>query len=106
MTNGQATHEHIVSPKVYLVVFAALMVGTALTVMAAKVNLGPWNIVVAITIAVTKATLVVLYFMHLRYSHRLNWVFGAAALFWLVLLLGLTMADVAARAFESASLSS
>jgi len=92
------TSHHIVSPKIYLLVFGALMVGTAATVAAARVNLGELNIVVALTIAVVKAALVVLYFMHLRYSHRLNWVFGAAAIFWLVLLVGLTMADVIARA--------
>ena len=94
------THDHVVSPKVYVLIFLALMVGTAATVGAALLDLGDLTIVVALLIAIIKATLVVLFFMHLRYSHRLNWVFGAAAIFWLVLLVGLTMADVIARAAE------
>lgn len=100
MTKEPATHEAIVSRKVYLLVFAALMVGTGVTVAAARVDLGPINIVVAMTIAAAKALLVVLYFMHMRHSHRLTWVFAGAAVLWLVLLLGLTMADVVARAAE------
>lgn len=95
MTNG-----HIVPLRIYFLVFTALMVGTALTVMAARVDLGPLNIVVALAIAGVKATLVVLYFMHMRYSHRLNWIFAGAAVLWLVLLVGVTMADVLARMVE------
>jgi len=92
--------DHVVSPKIYLLIFAALMVGTAATVWAARIDLGALNIVVAMTIAVIKATLVVLYFMHLRYSHRLNWIFGGASLLWLALLIGLTVTDVIARMTE------
>ena len=92
--------DHIVSPKIYLLIFAALMVGTAATVWVAHVELGPLNIVVAMSIAVVKSSLVVLYFMHLRYSHRLNWVFGGASLLWLLLLIGLTLTDVIARFSE------
>ena len=95
MTNG-----HIVPLRIYFLVFAALMVGTALTVMAARVDLGPMNIVVALAIAGVKAALVVLYFMHMRYSHRLNWIFAGAAVLWLFLLVGVTMADVLARMVE------
>ncbi len=95
MTNG-----HIVPLRIYFSVFAALMVGTALTVMAARVDLGPMNIVVALAIAGVKAALVVLYFMHMRYSHRLNWIFAGAAVLWLFLLVGVTMADVLARMVE------
>jgi len=91
------SHDHIVSPKIYLLVFAALMIGTAATVGAARVDLGPLNIVVAMTIAVIKATLVVLYFMHLRYSHRLNWIFGGASILWLLLLIGMVLTDVISR---------
>jgi cytochrome c oxidase subunit 4 len=94
------THDHVVSLKVYFLVFAALMVGTIVTVAAARIDLGNLNVVVALTIAVVKAMLVVLYFMHLRYTHRLNWVFAGAAVFWLVLLIGVTMADYLARAIE------
>jgi len=95
MTNG-----HIVPLRIYFLVFTALMVGTALTVMAARVDLGPMNIVVALMIAGVKAALVVLYFMHMRYSHRLNWIFAGAAVLWLMLLVGVTMADVLARLVE------
>ena len=100
MTNEHAAHDHVVPIGRYLMVFAILMVGTAVTVWAARIDLGPLNIVVAMLIALVKAAFVVLYFMHLRYSHRLNWVFGAAAIFWLVLLVGITMTDVLARAAE------
>lgn len=94
------TNNHIVSPKIYLGVLAILLVGTALTVAAARVDLGGLNIVVALSIAVIKASFVVLYFMHLKYSHRLNWVFGASALLWLALLIGGTLTDVMARLGE------
>ena len=94
------TNEHIVPVRVYLAVFTALMVCTALTVLVARVDLGPLNIVAALVIAGFKASLVVLFFMHMRYSHRLNWIFAGAAVLWLVLLVGVTMADVMARLVE------
>lgn len=86
--------EHIVPVKVYIAIFMVLLVGTALTVMAAFVDF-PWqlNTVVAMTIATTKATFVVLYFMHVRYSSRLIWVIVAAALFWMAILFALTFSD-------------
>lgn len=86
--------EHIVSVKVYLMIFSALMVGTALTVWAGLQDFpGPMNVVIALTIAVIKATLVVLYFMHVRYSSRLIWVIFASALFWMGILFALTFSD-------------
>ena len=86
--------EHIVSLKVYFTIFIALMVGTALTVWAGLQDFpGPLNVIVALTIAVVKATLVVLYFMHVRYSARLIWVVFASALFWLGILFALTFGD-------------
>ena len=91
------TSEHIVSPRLYLAVFLALILGTAATVWVARFDLGQLNIVAAMAIAVTKATLVVLYFMHLRYGHKLTWVFAAAGVIWLVILIGLTMADILTR---------
>jgi len=86
--------EHIVPVRVYAGVFLALMAGTALTVFAAFHDF-PWqfNTVIALTIAVIKATLVVLYFMHVRYSSRLIWVIVASALFWLAILFALTFSD-------------
>ncbi len=89
--------EHIVSPKIYLLILTALLVGTAVTVWVAQIDLGPWSLAVALTIAVIKATLVVLFFMHMKYSHRLNWIFFAAAIIWLVLLISMTLVDIIAR---------
>jgi cytochrome c oxidase subunit 4 len=91
--------EHIVSKKVYFVIFGALMALTALTVFAANINLGSekLNTVVALTIAVTKAVLVVLYFMHVRYSSRLTWVVVAGGFLWLLIMVGLTLSDYLSR---------
>ena len=89
--------EHVVSPKVYLLILVALLAGTAATVWVAQTDLGPLNLAVALTIAVIKATLVVLFFMHMKYSHRLNWIFFAAAIIWLILLISMTLVDVVAR---------
>jgi cytochrome c oxidase subunit 4 len=90
--------EHIVSRQVYFVIFGALMVGTALTVLAATINFpGPLNDIVAMTIAVGKAMLVLLFFMHVRYSSRLIWVVVSAMFFWLAILLALTLADYGSR---------
>ena len=89
--------EHVVSPKNYALILTALLVGTAVTVWVAQVDLGPWSLAVALTIAVLKATLVVLFFMHMKYSHRLNWIFFAAAIIWLVLLISMVLVDVLAN---------
>ncbi len=90
--------EHIVSVRVYITIFLALLVGTALTVVAAFFDF-PWrfNTIVALTIATAKATLVVLYFMHVRYSTRLIWVIVASALFWMALLFAFTLSDYYTR---------
>ena len=94
--------EHIVQPRIYIAIFLALMVGTALTLLAAFYDFpGPLNAVVALTIAVVKATLVVLYFMHVRYSSRLVWVIVAAALFWMAILFALTFSDYWTRSWLS-----
>jgi len=86
--------EHIVPVKIYVTIFLVLLVGTALTVMAAFVDF-PWqlNTIVAMTIAITKATFVVLYFMHVRYSTRLIWVILASALFWMAIMFAFTFSD-------------
>lgn len=90
--------EHIVPVRIYLTIFVALLFGTGLTVAAAFVDF-PWqfNTVVALTIAVAKATLVVLYFMHVRYSPRLVWLIVAAALFWMGIMFSLTFSDYFTR---------
>ena len=69
--HGEHEH-HIVSPKVYVIVFFALLVGTAATVWASYVDLGLWNPIIALAIACTKATFVVLFFMHVKYSTKLT----------------------------------
>ena len=92
--------EHIVHPRIYISIFLILMVGTGLTVLAAFRDFpGPLNAVVALTIAVVKATFVVLYFMHVRYSSRLVWLVIAAALFWLAIMFALTISDYSTRSW-------
>ena len=89
--------EHIVAPRVYFVVFGALLVLTLTTTAVAFFNLGVLNTVVAMSIAVGKALLVILYFMHVRYSARLTWVFIGAGVLWLAILLTLSLSDVLTR---------
>ena len=89
--------EHIVSPRIYYAIFIALTVLTVVTWSIAKIDLGRMNAVVALTIAVIKATLVVLYFMHVRYSSRLTWVFVGAGFFWLAIMVALTLSDYMTR---------
>ena len=96
MTNASSS-EHIVSPVVYVGVFLALMVLTGLTVFASTVDLGMWNTPVALLIAVTKAVLVVLFFMHVKYSSRLVSLAVGAAMLWLVLLIAGVIADYVSR---------
>ncbi|HTM30000.1 MAG TPA: cytochrome C oxidase subunit IV family protein [Vicinamibacterales bacterium] len=87
-----------VSPKsVYYAIFLALMVLTGLTVFAAFVNLGVLNFPVALAIAVIKSTLVILFFMHVKYSSRLTKLVVVTSLFFLVILLGETFMDYASR---------
>lgn len=90
--------EHIVSRKIYFIVFGALMVGTILTVAAARIDFGgALNDIIAMTIAVTKAMLVILFFMHVRYGSRLIMVAVAAGFFWLGIMLVLTLSDYQSR---------
>jgi cytochrome c oxidase subunit 4 len=92
--------EHIVSPKVYAVIFSSLMIGTAITVWAAFQNFGKFNIVIALVIASIKATLVVLYFMHARYSPKRTQLVIICSVFWLAIMLALTLADYDTRAHD------
>lgn len=91
-----------VSPKsTYYTIFGALMVLTAVTVTVAFVNLGALNFPVAIGIAITKATLVILFFMHAKYSSTLTKLFVGTAFFFLAILLGLTMTDYLSRGLKT-----
>ena len=89
--------EHKVPVSTYLVVFACLLVLTALTVYAAEQDLGRLNAAVALTIATTKASLVVLFFMHVKYSSRLTQLFVVAGIIWLGILIFITMSDFLSR---------
>ena len=88
---------HVVPVGVYIAVFLALLALTAATTTAAFHDLGPLNNVVALGIAVLKATLVVLFFMHVRYGTRLIPLVVLAGLFWLVILIALSLTDYWAR---------
>jgi cytochrome c oxidase subunit 4 len=88
---------HVAPKTMYYWVFIALIVGTGLTVAAAEVDMGPLNNIVMIAIACSKALLVILFFMHVRWSSRLTWVTVASGFFWLLILFGLTMTDYMSR---------
>jgi cytochrome c oxidase subunit 4 len=89
--------EHVVPRSIYYAVFAALMVLTGLTVWVAYLDLGFLNVAVALGIAVTKAALVILYFMHVRYGTRLTWVVVSSGFFWLGILIVLGLSDYLSR---------
>lgn len=88
---------HLVTRPTYYRMFIALLVLTGLTVGIAMIDLGPLNTIVALAIAVGKALLVILVFMHLRYSSRLTWLVVGSGFFWLALLITLTMSDYLTR---------
>jgi cytochrome c oxidase subunit 4 len=88
---------HVAPKSMYYAVFAALIVGTALTVAVAFLDLGALNNVLMLGIAMTKALLVVLFFMHVRWGTRLTWVVAASGFVWLLILFGLTMMDYLSR---------
>jgi len=93
--------EHIVPKKLYYTIFGALMVGTALTVGAAFINLHNFNIVVALLIAAVKASLVIFFFMHVKYSSRLTKLWVAIGFIWLGLMLAITLTDYFSRAWPT-----
>ena len=92
---------HISPKSTYYAIFAALMVGTAITVAVAFVNLGVFNFPVAIGIAITKATLVILFFMHAKYSSTLTKLFVGTAFFFLAIMLGLSLTDYLSRGLRT-----
>ena len=95
LTGGEV---HVVPRKIYFAVAAALMILLVATYAAAQIDLGPFNIVVALAIAFTKAILVVLFFMEVKWSSRLTWLIAGAGLLWLALLIGGTLDDFMTRA--------
>ena len=92
---------HILPTRVYYTIFAILLFCTYLTVQIAFLDLGALNTVAALGIAVVKATLVVLFFMHVKYSSRLTWAVVIGGIFWLGILLTLTMTDYLTRAWRT-----
>ena len=97
----EPTHHtgHIVSPRVYGIIFSALIILTATTVGASYLELGPFNVVVALAIACIKAVLVILFFMHVKYSSRLTKLTVAAGFFTFLVLLTMSMTDYISRAW-------
>lgn len=100
--NEQDVHDsldHVVPPTTYLIVGAALLVLTGTTVWASYLELGVWNPVIALFIACVKATIVVLFFMHVKYSSKLTKLTVGAGLFTFLTLIGMTLADYMSRAW-------
>jgi cytochrome c oxidase subunit 4 len=92
-------HSHP-TPKLYAIILTCLVIGTVLTWRAAFWDLGIFNPVLALTIACTKAVLVILFFMHVRYSSRLTKVTVGAGFFWLLILITLSLSDYLSRTLQ------
>jgi len=90
-------NSRIVPRKIYVIIWASLMLLLLLTWGVAQFNLGRFNAIAALTIAVTKMLLVILYFMHVRYSERRTWIFVAAGFIWLLIMIDLTLGDYLTR---------
>ena len=97
MQGGHAPDQHKSSLGMYFLVFFALMIMTAVTVIVSRIDLGILNTPVALAIAVIKMTLVILFFMHVIHSSRLTWVVVIGAFLWLSLLFVLTFTDYLTR---------
>ena len=95
--NNHDAGEHIVPKRVYFVIFGALMILTTLTVWVASYDLKKWNVIVALAVAVAKALLVTLYFMHVKYSKRLTRIAVFSGLFWFAIMVVLTLFDYNTR---------
>lgn len=96
--HSEQEHKHP-TPGLYLVILTALVIGTCATWAIAFVDLGKWNPVVALVIAVTKATLVILFFMHIYYSTKLTKITIAAGFFWLLIMITMSLSDYMTRTF-------
>jgi cytochrome c oxidase subunit 4 len=90
-------HGHIVPVRVYILVFLTLIVMTWVTAFVSTVDLGRLNVFVALSIAIFKASLVILFFMHVKYGTRLTKMIVLAGLYWLILLLFIVMMDLWTR---------
>src|SRR5260221_359181 len=98
MPHDKSDHKPAASPAIYLAVYIILLLFLALTIGLSFIDFGHnWNNLAALLIAVTKAVLIVLFFMHLRYGPPLTWAFAAAGFVWLAIMVGLTLTDYLSR---------
>ena len=88
---------HIISLKIYIIVFVSLLLLTGVTVLSAQIDLGPFNITLALLIATIKSSLVLLFFMHLYYDNKVNMALIIGSVLFLAIFIGLTMIDVTRR---------
>jgi cytochrome c oxidase subunit 4 len=93
----RSPHHHLTPVRIYVVVWVLLLSATVLTTAVAEIDLGEWNIVLAMTIAVIKMTLVALFFMHVKGSRPLTKLIVIAGLFWMAILFTLTFGDYHSR---------
>lgn len=97
MSESHEAHHHIVPIPIYLTIFATLLVMTGVTVWAAYQDFGVFNLAIALAIAAFKATLVVLYFMHVKYASKLTQLASVLGFIWLSIMIGFTYSDVVTR---------
>jgi len=95
------THAHVTPTRTYLLIWAALIALTLLTVLLSSVPLGEWHTPVGLLIAVTKATLIVLFFMHAMGGSRLVWMVIATSILFLAIMYGITFSDYATRNLDA-----
>jgi len=99
IVNPEHADHHIVTPVQYAMVFAALLIGTVLTVVAARVDLGVFNPIIALGIACTKAVIVILFFMHVKYQSKLVKLTVISGFFTFLVLITMTLTDYISRAW-------
>jgi cytochrome c oxidase subunit 4 len=99
VVNPEHSDHHIVTPLQYSVVFISLLIGTALTVLAAKKDMGVLNPIIALGIACTKAVIVILFFMHVKYQSKLVKLTVASGFFTFLVLITMTLSDYMSRAW-------
>lgn len=93
---------HVITPKTYVVVFVALLVLMVATIIAGEYDAGnPYNLIIALAIAVAKMILIVLFFMHVLYSSKLTWVIVGSGFFWFIILVMITLSDYLTRGWHS-----
>ena len=99
IVNPEHADHHIVTPVQYAMVFVSLLVGTVLTVLAAKKDMGVFNPIIALGIACTKAVIVILFFMHVKYQSKLVKLTVASGFFTFLVLITMTLTDYISRAW-------